>query len=74
MKTTNDCIYAWIELYTDEKERRLALETAFRNLQKEKDMMQKNYEKRIQNLCKFSEKLANRCLQKALDITSKEEV
>ena len=72
MRSTNDCIYAWIELYNDEKERRMALETAFKNLQKEKDMMQKNYEKRIESLCKFSNKLAARCFQNTLDITSKE--
>ena len=44
MKTANDCICAWINLYSYEKDRRIALETALKNLQREKDIMQRNYE------------------------------
>ena len=54
MKTANDCICAWINLYSYEKDRRIALETALKNLQREKEIMQRNYEKRIESLCKYS--------------------
>lgn len=74
MKTPIDCINAWIDLYGYEKDRRIALETALKNLQREKDIMQKNYEKRIESLCKYSEKLRLQAYRDTVEITQNLEV
>ena len=74
MKTANDCICAWINLYSYEKDRRIALETALKNLQREKEIMQRNYEKRIESLCKYSEKLILQTYRDTLEISQNLEV
>ena len=45
-----------------------------KNLQREKDIMQRNYEKRIESLCKYSEKLRLQTYRDTLEITQNLEV